>query len=85
MLLTSHHISYILNFTYGANKSNLLTLLLKRHNSTAIREKNVGTFSAVVGQMFPPLPQINVGRRDVFSRQAHGPNIEWCGEWGDDR
>ena len=46
---------------------------------TTIRERNVGTLSAVVGQMFPQVPQINVGRRNVFSRQAYGPNIEWWG------
>ena len=41
---------------------------------TTIREK---TLMAVVDQMFPPFLQINVGRRDVFSHQAYGPNIEW--------
>ena len=47
-------------------------------------KKNVGTLSAVVGQMFPPVPQINVGRRDVFSRQAYqlmDPTLNGR-EWG---
>ena len=38
-------------------------------------KKNIGTLSAVVGQTFPLVPQINV------SRQTYGPNIDG-GEWG---
>ena len=62
--------------------SNIKLSIKANRNINAIREKNVGTLSAVVGQMFHPIPQINVGRRDVFSRQAYAPNIEW---WGMER
>ena len=41
-----------------------------------INKENVGTFLAVVGQMVPQVAQINVGLRDVFSRQLYGPKID---------
>ena len=43
-----------------------------------------GTLSAIVGQMFPPVPQINVGRRFMSSAaKLMDPTLNG-GEWGGD-